>query len=206
MSPAGVFPMALGIIFRHKQYSLLGAFNMTSHSQFQLHLIYKRQGFNLHIFVELLKSFWINILRVISTSSVLIAKFNSRLIINSDRPFDCPYHLHGHFIAHKRSCGKVMFLHLSVTLSGGGRVKCHIPPGPDPHLGPDTPFGTKHHPLGPTPSGTRPPLWDQTGSDIMPLPERPWTKQEVTSYPQTTKVGSTHPTGMLSCFTTQFCS
>ena len=32
------------------------------------------------------------------------------------------------------------------------------------------------------------PLWDQIGSDIIPLP-------------RTTKVGGTHPTGMFYCFT-----
>ena len=50
----------------------------------------------------------------------------------------------------RQSCGKVMFLHLSVYSLGGGSVIPHRP---------ET-----------TPRGAKPPrkIWDQTGSDIIP--------------------------------------
>ena len=60
--------------------------------------------------------------------------------------------------ARKRSCGKVMFSQACVSHSVHRRG-CHIP------LKPDTPPGTRH----PPPERT----WDQTESDIIPLPPPP---------------------------------
>ena len=73
------------------------------------------------------------------------------------------------FTARKQSCGKVMFLHVSVNLFTGmvGRGVVTYP-----ILGTDTTSGSRH------------PFWDQ------PLPL-------ILDTTQTTEAGGTHPTGLL---------
>ena len=66
-----------------------------------------------------------------------------------------PYHLH--FYRPQRSCGKVMFLHLSVILFTGGGGVCRTPSRQTPSQA-DTPLLGKHTPPRQTPRPQRRPL------------------------------------------------
>ena len=97
----------------------------------------------------------------------------------------------GIFTARKRSCGRVMFLHLSVSLSVHGGclalgLGCVVmgPEGVPLGLGVYTPWS--HTPLVT-------PLWSHTPPGLRPRTQTP----THTHYGQ--KAGGTHPTGMLSC-------
>ena len=108
---------------------------------------------------------------------------------NKYKKASCPgsyLHVHRLFIAHKRSCGKVMFLHLSVSYSvHRGSVSEHaMAGGVCPWVqGVYTPLG--RHPLDNAPLGQTPP---QTHTHL-------WTPPETD-----TSAGGAHPTGMHSCF------
>ena len=79
------------------------------------------------------------------------------------------------FTVRKRSCGKVMFLHLSVILSTGGGV-C-------PSACWDTPHGQT-------------PPWADTPWANTPRADTPWAN---TPQQMATAADGMHPTGMYSC-------
>ena len=84
------------------------------------------------------------------------------------------YNFLWYFYRPQRSCGMVMFLHLSVILStGGGLCVWQTPPGQTPPAG--------RHPLG------RHPPWANTHLEQSHPPET------------ATAADGTHPTGMHSC-------
>ena len=94
----------------------------------------------------------------------------------------------------QRSCGKVMFLHLSVILSRGGQGVCHTHPWADtpwadtPSPWADTLPGQRplaRHPLGIHPPGHTPPGQTPPGQCML-------------GYGQ--QAGGTHPTGMQSWY------
>ena len=112
----------------------------------------------------------------ISLIHVCILMIATGNISTIDANFYCP----------QRSCGKVMFLYMSVILSTA-RV-CHISPQAD------TPLG--RHPPG------RPPWADTpeqtTAGQTLSLADAPPSAQCMLGYGQ--KAGGTHPTGMHSCY------
>ena len=93
----------------------------------------------------------------------------------------------------KRSCGKVMFLHLSVSHSvhGGGSASVHAgihPPGQTPPPGRHRP-GQTHQPPG---------RWADT-----PLPSTCWDTPPCPVHAgidMATTADGTHPNGMHSCY------
>ena len=107
------------------------------------------------------------------------------------------------FTVRKRSCRKVMFLHLSVIVSTGGGV-CQCTPRVDNPLGRQPPQADNPH--GQTPPGSHPPPRQtptspgrhppprQTPPGRHPLGRHPPPQQTATA------VDGTHPTGMHSCY------
>ena len=97
------------------------------------------------------------------------------------RPINFSTHYCDTYYRPQRSCGKVMFLHLSVILStgGGGCIPActwaTTPLGRHPPPQADTPCPPARHPRVDTPSGRHPPQQAATAAD------------------------GTHPTGMHSC-------
>ena len=118
----------------------------------------------------------------------------SVIITSNDRSFDCPMVCTDtiHMTIHKRSCGKVMFLHLSASHSvhGGCLSQCMLEYTPPRRL---TPAG--RHPLG------RPPLQCILGYTPR-LPNAccntpPWPVHA--GIDMATAAGGRHNTGMHSC-------
>ena len=128
-----------------------------------------------------------------------------------------------HYYRSQRSCGKVVFLHVSVILFTGGCLGRHPlrsrhPPGRHPTWA-DTPqeqtAPRQTPPPGQTPPGQKPPCADNpleqtpppgadtpSGADISPQSihpsrSRPPHAMHAGRYGQ--QAGSTHPTGIQSC-------
>ena len=115
------------------------------------------------------------------------------------------------FTVRKQSCGKVMFLHLSVNLSTGEGVCPSVcwdthplgrhPPWADTSPGQTPPLG-RHTPPGQTP------LFRQTSPGQTPPGHPPWVDNPLGRQPRgqtptqqtTTAADGTHTTGMHSCF------
>ena len=121
-------------------------------------------------------------------------QFNQWLEVDSNLANVCD--CRKYYYRPQRSCGKVMFLHLSVILStGGGRGSATHTPWAD------TPLGRHPLPPGQTPSLGRHP-WPDTPWAYIPLVTHPPGQkppgQCMLGYGQ--QAGGTHPTGMQSWY------
>ena len=102
----------------------------------------------------------------------------------------------------QRSCGRVMFLHLSVSHSVHRGASGRHPPGRN-H---PPPCWVENPPRAENSLGQTPPFWSDTPqagtswADMPPANTSPWADPRQTPSSMATAADGTHPTGMLSCW------